>query len=335
MSDKLDPIVVVEKADIDATALPNSILNAQQANRFIDLVVDQSALLRLVRVVKIDHPTGEINKLDLGSIVSEGAGTTTTATTHTPTESVVTYTSVKYRSAFDLSTDFVEDNIEGGTVRDTLLNMFTKRIGTDAELAAIEGDDSLATGDAQTQENNLLGVNDGWKVILAAKVPAAQKVDAAGAASSRKLFYDMKRKIQRRYRIARPDYRWLLPPSVWDKWELDEGESTPAAGSEAAAATRQAGTVGRRPFGIPQVEVPLMPEDLTYGTAVTDGSEMWLSPLLNFLWFIQRDITIEWDRIPRQDKWEVTIHWRADVEVENEQMVIIAQNVSESGSDYS
>ena len=331
-SDKLDPIVVIEKATIDGTSLPNSILNSQQANRFIDLVVDQSSLLKAVRTIRIDHPTGEINKMDLGSIVSEGAGTTTTATTHTPSESVVNYASVKYRSAFDLSTDFVEDNIEGGSVRDTLLNMFTKRIGTDAELAAIEGDDGLATGDGETQENNLLGANDGWKAILAAKTPALQQIDAAGAASSRKLFYKLKRGIQRRYRVARPDYRWLVPPSVYDKWELDEGEQND--GAEGQVRTRQQGKVGRNPFGIPQIEVPLMPEDLAYGTAVSDATQLWLSPLMNFLWFIQRDITIEWDRIPRQDKWEVTIHWRADVEVENEEMVVLAKNVSETGSDY-
>ena len=332
MSQKLDALALMEKAAIDGTALPQSLLNVQQANRFIDLVVDQSVLLKQVRTVRIDHPSGEINKLDLGTIVTEGASTTTTPRTRVPSESVVTYSTIKYRSAFDLVTDFVEDNIEGANVRDTLLTMFSKRIAIDAELAAIEGDDSLATGDLESDLNNLLGVNDGWCKILNAKVPSAQLVNAAGASSSRKLFYDMKRRIQTRYRVARPDFRWLVPPSVWDKWELDEGESN--EGSEGQVGTRQRGTVGRRPFGIAMVEVPLMPEDLTFGTATTDASKIILTPLANLIWFIQRDITIEWDRIPRMDKWEVTIHWRGDVEVENEEMPVLANNVSESGADY-
>jgi len=330
---KLDALQLMEKAAIDGTALPQSILNLQQANRFIDLVIDQSVLLKNIRTVRIDHPSGEINKLDLGSIVTEGASATTTPRTRVPTESIVTYSTIKYRSAFDLVTDFVEDNIEGSSVRDTLLNMFSKRIAVDAELAAIEGDEALPTGDLESDENNLLGVNDGWCKLLGAAVPAAQQIDAAGAASSRKLYYNMKRKIQTRYRVARPDYRWLVPPSVFDKWELDEGEIA-TRGSDTGAATRQQGSVGRRPFGITQFEVPLFPEDLTFGTAVTDASKIILTPFANLIWFIQRDITIEWDRVPRQDKWEVTIHWRADVEVENAEMVVLGNNVSESGPDF-
>jgi hypothetical protein len=52
------------------------------------------------------------------------------------------------------------------------------------------------------------------------------------------------------------------------------------------------------------------------------------------IYFVQRDITIEWDRQPRQDMWEVTIHFRCDFEVENVDLVVIAKNVSMSGADY-
>jgi hypothetical protein len=324
---KIDALQQMEKAVIDGTALPASILNTQQANRFIDLVVDESVLLKQVRVARIDHPAGEINKLDLGTIVTEDASLS--VTTNTPSESTVTYNTVKYRSSFDLASDFTEDNIEGAGVRDTLLNMFSKRIATDAEIAAIEGDDSLGTG---TAELNLLSANDGWFKLLTADVPVAQQINAAGASASRKLFYDMKRAIPRRYRISRPDYRYLSPTSVADKWELDEGELN--TGSEGQVATRQTGSVGRSPFGIPMSEVNLFPEDLTFGTAVTDASKIVLTPFANLIWFIQRKITIEWDRVPRQDKWEVTIHFRTDVEVENDDMVVMANNVSESGTDY-
>jgi hypothetical protein len=82
------------------------------------------------------------------------------------------------------------------------------------------------------------------------------------------------------------------------------------------------------------VEVPLMPEDLTYGSN-SDATQMWLTPLQNLIWFVQREVTIEWDRVPRSDKWETTIHWRGDVQVESSAMVVIAENIRESGSDYS
>ena len=131
-------------------------------------MTDYSTLLKQIRRVKVDSAKGDINKLDLGSIITQGASSTTTATTRTPTESVVEWDTVKYRSAFDLKTDFEEDNIEGGNIRDTLLNMFTSRIAIDAEMAGIEGDDDLATGDGQSDSNNLLGPNDQELNLVAA-----------------------------------------------------------------------------------------------------------------------------------------------------------------------
>lgn len=323
---------LMQKTAIDETSLPNSVMNRQQADRFIDLVVNESVLLQKIRTVRKNDVKGEINKLDLGSIVTQGADTTSTATTRFPTESVMTYDMVKYRSAFDLKTDFTEDNIERGNIRDTLLTMFSKRIAIDTEMAAIEGDASsgaLVVGDGQSDETNLFGVNDGFRRILQVNVPAAQQIDAAGAAPSKQLYYCMKRAIPSRYRAAKPDYVWIVPSGPYDKWMLDWSDRETGGGDTALAKGLVPG-----PWGIRMLEVPLMPEDLTWGTAGTAGSEIWLTPLKNLIYFVRRDITIEWDRKPRQDVWEVTIHFRVDFEVENPAMVVLAENVDMTGSDY-
>jgi len=323
------PLSRIKKTAMDETSLPNSVMNRQQADRFIDLVVNESVLVRRSRVVRVSSNKGEVQKLDLGNIVTEGAATTSTPTTRIPQESVLTYDTVKYRSAFDLKTDFTEDNVEGVGVRDTLLNMFSKRIATDSEMAYIQGDDSLVTGDGQSNSNNLLGANDGLQTILAAEVPAAQQLDAAGAAPSKQLYYDMKRQIPNRYRIEKPNYVWIVPSGVHDKWMLDWSDRATTGGDAVLASGLTPG-----PWGIPMLEVPLMPEDLTFGTAGTDGSQIWLTPLANLVYFIQRDITLEWERVPRQDMWQSTVHFRVDFEVENPLMVVTALNVSLSGSDY-
>lgn len=326
MSVQIDPKLLMMKAAIDETTLPNSVMNRQQADRFIDLVIDSSRLLKNIRTRRINHPKGEINKLNLGNIVTEAASISP-ATTSSPTDSTVKYDTEKARSAFDLVTDFVEDNLEGAGIRNTLLNMFSKRIAVDLELLAIEGDETIVI--PGTVEENLLGLNDGFIVLMNAGVPAAQKLDAQGTASSKQLFHDMKRKIPVRFRVSRPDYRWQCGPAVYDKWELDTSNRATSGGDAALEGNSQ-----RTPFGIPLFEIPLMPEDLTYGTGVTDGSKMWLSPLANLIWFIQRDITIEWDRQPRADAWEVTIHTRSDIQIEDTNMIVLANNLSESGVDY-
>ena len=320
---------LVSKAAIDDTTLPNSVLNRQQSNRFIDLVIDESVLLKRVRNVRIDHPKGEINKLDLGSIVTEGANTVSSASTNVPSESTVQYDTEKYRSAFDLKTDFLEDNIEGGGARDTILNMFSKRIAIDMEMAAIEGDQSLTTGDGQTASNNLLGTNDGWKAILDANVPAANKIDCNGNDPSLKLYYDLKRAIPTKYRVAKPQYVWLASPSTYDKWVYDAQQRVTTGGDVAQGGDRG---FGMGPWGMPIMEVPLMPEDLG---GSSNESQIWLTPLSNLIYFMQRAITIEFDRRPRTDSWEVTIHTRCDFQIENADMVVMATEVGVgSGTDY-
>ena len=349
---KLDIATLMSKTTvaetIDATAggsadLTTAILDRQQADRFIDLVVDTSVLLKQIRVRRIDHPSGEINKLDLGDIVTEDAGLT--ASTYAPTASVVNYDTAKVRSCFDLTSNFTEDNIEGTGIRDKLLEMFTKRIAIDLEILALEGDaDVTATTTAQ---NRLEQANDGFYDIMMkapttpptaqAGVPDAQQVDADGAAASYKLYYDMKKAIPTRYRVAKPDYRWLVSSRTYDKWiydltVLDVTTNGGAYKNDVQAKAREMGG-GGSPVGIKMVEVPLLPEDLSYDAA-TDGTWIAGTPLNNLIFFIQRDITIEWDRVPRSDLWQVTIHTRNDFAIENTAMIVMAYDVGVDGADY-
>lgn len=323
IDEQLDVTALIQKA-IDESTLPNSVLNRQQSNRFIDLMVNESTLLSRIRTSRIDHAKGEINKLDLGQISTEGAAETITV--FEMQESKVEYDTVKFRSCFDLTSDFVEDNLQGTTIRDLIMNMFTKRVRTDIEILAIEGDESIV---GATLEDKLLKHNDGFFKLFVDNVPGAQQIDAAGTSSSKRLFYDMKRKTPTRYRVAKPLYRWLVSSATTDKWELDTSDRETTEGDKALV-----GSGNRRPFGIGFEEVPLFPEDLAVSSAVTDGTKIAMTPLQNLIWFIQRGMKIEWDRVPRADKWEVTIHTRVDFAIENADMIVLSNNVSESSADY-
>lgn len=339
---------------IDATAggaadLTTAILDRQQSERFIDLVVDTSVLLKQVRIRRIDHPSGEINKLDLAGYVTEKASLT--ASTYAQTASVVNYDTVKIRSCFDLTSNFTEDNIEGTAVRDKLLDMFTKRIAIDVETLAIEGDTGVSATD--TAKNRLIQANDGWYDIAMSTptspptaqggIPTAQRQDADGANASASLYYTLKKKIPTRYRVAAPDYRWLVSTRTYDKWNYDLTVVYGSGGTGAAAykndtvAKYREMAGGGKPFGIPMVEVPLLPVDQSYtkgASPATDGTFILLTPLQNLICFIQRDITIEWDRVPRSDLWQVTVHTRNDFAIENTDMCVIANDVGVDGSDY-
>lgn len=87
-----------DEADISNTTQANGLLNRQQAETFLDLVHDYSRLLKKVREVRRNHPSGEINRLDLDQIVTEGAGAGTTAfLTSAPSPDTVDYDRISCR----------------------------------------------------------------------------------------------------------------------------------------------------------------------------------------------------------------------------------------------
>jgi hypothetical protein len=322
---------VVQKSVVDESALPNSVFTREQADRFIDLVVDQSELLSIVTVERKAAAKGSIPKLNLGDIVMEGASSRSTAKRRVPTESVVTYDMVKYRLAFDLATDFEDDNIEGNAFRDKLVNMFTKQTRNNTELAAVNSDSSLVTGDAQSDTNNLYGVNDGWHKILLDNVPAAQQLDCAGKTWSEDLFFKLRRMVPKRFRPNFGEYRYLLPPSGYDHLtRLRAARVTD--GGDAAFADGSSPT----PWGIRKIAINHFPEDLAVtATGTNDGAYVWLTPPSNLIWFVRREMSLEWERQPRADLTEATMYTRMDFEVMDPDMVVLAKNIrSESGTPY-
>lgn len=314
--------------EIDSAVLPASVLPRQAADRFIDLVVDTSVLLKNVRVVKVNHPKGQINRLNLSDISSEGANAVSTPTTYVPAESIIEYNMVKYRSAFDLTRDFEFDNIERFGVRDTLLDMFSKRIRKDNEIALIQSDDTLPTGDGQSKFNNLCGVNNGIRKILLENVPTAQILDASGTSVSKDLFYAAKGLIPVDYQVNEPDYRWIMNVAAHDKWVYEFQDRATVGGDASYSGTAPG------PWGIPILKVPQMPSNFSYSGSAADRTDIILTPPKNLIWFVQREMSIETERRPRMDKDEITMYWRVDFQVENPDLVVYIKNIKISGADY-
>ena len=317
---------------IDTNTLPNSLKDPKQADMFIDLLVDESRLLSAVDTRPVNDCSGKVHLLDLCSVVTEGACTTSKPTGHLPEEYVRSWQVEKYRSHMKLSSDFLECNIEGQAAREVLLNQFLKRMRMDMEDAAILSDDTLKTGDNMPAVNNLLGVNDGWRKILNECVPDCQIVDAGCQAPSRFLYYTMKTRIPNRYRSMESEYVWIVPPIAADNWVLEASfRETPSGDAAIYQGTSQAG-----PWGRPFFTVPRMPADLPAdcGNGTVDSFEIWYTPLDNLVVYILRDMKFEYKRVPENDGWEVYCHYKVDFEVRNPDVPVIAKNVSMCGAPY-
>lgn len=68
-------------------------------------------------------------------------------------------------------------------------------------------------------------------------------------------------------------------------------------------------------------------EENTVKETTLDGADVILTPDYNFIYGIQRDITIEPDRVPKERATDFVITMRIDVQVENPEMAGILKNV--------
>ena len=182
----MDNEAMIKKAiDMAAIGAGGEML-PKQADKFIDLTVDESTLLALVRIEKTDNPKGELDFLNIGEPVTEGAAENPEAQTYSgsiydPTFSFIPYACTKTRSAFNLTKEAEFANIERSALRERVMTSFAARMSTDLELLGIAGDNSLAS---TSRLNRLLRTYDGWDI----QSDSGHLVDAGGYNVSKKLF---------------------------------------------------------------------------------------------------------------------------------------------------
>ena len=99
----------------------HGLLAPAQSNRFIDFVVDQSVLMQNSRVVRMRTPSMDIDKVSVGTrLLAKATEITDDGANAAVTFTKVTLTSVKLRLDWAMSTESLEDNIEGASLEDHL-----------------------------------------------------------------------------------------------------------------------------------------------------------------------------------------------------------------------
>jgi hypothetical protein len=313
------------------------LLNAEQANRFIDFVVDQSNLMRNSRVVRMRTPTMEIDKVSVGSRLMRKA----TEATNDGTNAAVTFTkvgltSVKLRLDWEVSTESLEDNIEGASLEDHLAQIMARQTANDL-------DDLLINGNTSSN-NALLKALDGFvKLALA----GATTVDEAGNNVSRSTYDRVLRNMPTKYLQKRNELRFFSGAGVVQdtSFSLQNPNSATAATAGAPApgstfgeqafmngairANGGPGATGLAPYGIPLVEIPLMPETVAGDYSGAAGSHGYVELTFpnNKVIGIHRDITVYRQFQPKTDTIEYTQFMRVANNVENLDSYVIAKNV--------
>ena len=306
------------------------LLNPEQSARFLDYMFDATVIGKVARTVRMKADTTEIDRIGVGEklmkLATEGDNTASNAAV---TFSKISLTTKKLRMDWELSTESLEDNIEGPDLEDHIARMMATQAGNDIE-------DVILNGDTDLSSDALYKSFDG--VVKKAK-EYGHVVDAGGAAISRAVFNSALKALPRKYKQRRTDLRFLSGSNLIQDYLYSTSNSTNFANPQDIASSiirgdqpglgGPAGFVAPFAFGIPIVEVPLLPETQTGDYSNHSGShgDVHLTFPNNVVIGIKRDVTVYRFFWPRKDSIEYTMYTRVGVQIEQADAWVVVKNV--------
>ena len=143
-------------------ALPNIVLAAEEADRFIDYIVDESVLKNNARIVKMAKETKNIRALGVGTNRFLKPAATFTASDYLKqmTDQKIELVSKKVRGCVAIFDDDLEDNIEGDAFADHVMRLVAGLIANELDEAFWLADKHGLGGFAATDIRSLW---DGWR----------------------------------------------------------------------------------------------------------------------------------------------------------------------------
>lgn len=333
MSDNLLEKVIVS-TEIGNPA-GSGLLNPEQSDRFIDYMFDQSVLLPQVRKERLRADTAELDKMGVGErIIRAAKEAVDTGENQGVFFSKISLTTTKIRLDWEISTETLEDNIEGTGFDDHVARLMAAQFGNDLEDLAINGDKSSS--------DRTLNIMDGWrKVLLSANgvgEGGAHVVDAGGAHIGREIFSKALKAMPRKFMQRRPSLRFFTGSGVIQ----DYLDSIVEAGADTVGSVGEqiltngpgvvegaAGFTVGRAFGVRVHETPYFDEtkDGDYAGATGDHGDVWLTDPNNLIWAIKREVQVYRQFVQKKDSIEYTVYARVGLGVENTDAIVVVKNV--------
>ena len=308
------------------------LLNPEQSARFLDYMFDATVIGKVARTVRMRADTTEIDRIGVGTkLMRLAAEAEDTGINSAVQFSKISLTTKKLRLDWELSTESLEDNIEGADLEDHIARLMATQAGNDLEDVVLNGNTAL-TGDA------LYKSFDG--VVKIAKANG-HVVAGAGAAVSREIFNKALKAMPRKYKQRRPDLRFLAGSNLIQDYLYSTSQlgnygsanpqdiaSSIIRGNEGGLGG-PAGYVAPFAFGIPIVEVPLLKETQTgsYATPTGDHGDVHLTFPNNVVIGIKRDVTVYRFFWPKKDSIEYTMYTRVGTQIEQADAWVVVKDV--------
>jgi len=335
-------------ASTDTSTLSgDGLLYPDQANRFLDYMWDATILAKAARTIRMRSNTTEIDRVSVGqrimTVASEEnprdyTGYDTSGanvgnfSNAAATFSKISLTTRKLRLDWELSSESLEDNIEGPDLEDHIARLMATQAGNDIEDVLING---LGTG------SGLLSAFAGFRALALAN---AHVVDAQGVGLDKAVFNLAIKTLPRKYKQRRNQLRFFSGSNLVQDYlynlTANAGSVNPfdiASGvirGDVTANDGGPGTTTPFAFGIPVINVPLMDETKAgdYNGATGLHGDIHLTFPQNFIIGIKRDVTVYRLFQPKKDTIEYTLFIRVGAQMENYDAHVIVKNVKVAGS---
>jgi len=286
---------IIEKADLAVSNLvaDGGYLNAEQADRFIELLHDQPTILSQVRTVRMNSPKRKIEKIGFGSRILHAAPASGTALADAsrskPDLGLIELSTKEIIAEVWIPYDVLEDNIERGNLEDTIMGLITRRAALDLEELLLLGD----SGSSDTY----LALMDG----IIEQTPTGNVVDGSSITDVNKgLFKLAMQKMPTKYLRNRSMMKHWVSPHVEMEFRDSIAERATSLGDEKVSAFTPMFA-----YGTPVQPVALMPDN-----------KLVLTYPANVVWGIQRQIMIETDKDIRKRVQIIVLTMRCDCKLE-------------------
>ncbi len=284
------------------------ILRPEQSRQFIEYLWDNMVWSKEGRRITMRANSAELEKMNVGERVIRAAS----QADDTHTNAAVAFTKIelttrKVRLDWEISTEALEDGIEGTGLEDHLVRSMTAQFAADLEDLAINADSTVVDG-----FHNILG-GEGFLKQYATALTEVDGVD--GSATSVEVFQNLIKAIPRKFRGAKRNLKFYASSNAFS----DAVNGLGSTGSLQVQNVIQRVIDGQAPqvlgdpvrysvLGVPLQEVPLL------------GEEEDLVILLTFpqnnLWGFQRDITVHNQFVQKKDTIEYTVYARFGIAIE-------------------
>ena len=305
MSD-LSNRTILEMADL---TVGGGILKPAQAQKFMRLLIKDSVLLKLATVVPMASPKQQLAKIKFGSRIlrpDQEATALAAGERSKPELSNVELDAKLFKAEVRLSDEVLEDSLERGELRQTLMEMIAEAISRDMEEVVVNGD--------LTSADPFLATMDG---VL--KQATSHVVDAGGAHLDKNLLSDLLKTLPSEHLRDKEAMAFLTSVDA----DLDYRNSL----AERATAVGDKFLEGDTPVlysGVPLRSIPLFPENLGQNN---DQTVVLLCNPKNLHVGIWRQIRIESGREISEGTLKIVATLRFDIKYAEETGVAKAVNI--------